>query len=95
MSNNGGFHKREPKHNVVMKPVMTICIDVLPDNRVEVRGFPNNYKLALKIMAGGMARVASHFIQKAHNGEMDDDGNIEKPMIQPASQMPNKSRFPM
>ena len=81
-----GFQDKRPE-TISMKPRFTVCIDVLPDNRVEVRNFPNNYKAALEVMLGGVARVSAHFIQLAQAGQIDKNGNIEKPMIVPASQV--------
>jgi len=81
--------------NIAMKPKMTICIDVLQNNQVEIRGFPSNYNMAMEIMTVGIRRLHAYFVEQAKDGKIDDKGNLEKPMIQSVNQMPNKSRFPM
>lgn len=63
------------------KSAYQIVITVGQDGRVEVIGFPVNYNAAMQIMGAGTARVAQHFVNKARDGEVDDNLNLQNSRI--------------
>lgn len=76
--------------SVGLTPKIRIIIDVLPDNRIEVSGFPTNLNTTMEIMASAIRRVAAFFVGMARDGKVDENGTLEQPMIVPASAIPKQ-----
>jgi len=64
--------KAKEQRKLNNSPTLTIKIEVYPDNRVEVGGFPMNYYHAVDIMQAGIKRISSYFIVMAREGKVDD-----------------------
>ena len=58
------------------QPVFQIKITALSDGSVNINGFPNSLKTTLDMMTAGTQAVISHFINKAKEGNLDDNNNI-------------------
>jgi hypothetical protein len=63
------------------KPSLTITIQVYPDSRVEVGGFPDNYHAAMGIMQAGVTRVSNHFVAMAMEAKLDERLSMKRPRI--------------
>jgi len=62
----------QPKEGKQEKPVFVLAVPLYKDGRVEVGGFPKDWKMeqVMQVLAAGMIRVAQHFRQKS------DDKNL-------------------
>lgn len=70
------------------KPVIEMKIAVMSDNSVVVSGLPSNLIVALNMLADALKAVASFFLQKAREGDIDKNLTaIASPIVVPNSKL--------
>lgn len=75
------MNERRAKELLKAKPIHEIKIQIFADNRIEVFGFPSNYKVAMEIMTAGLRRVANYFVSMAQEGKLDEKMSIKQSPI--------------
>lgn len=75
---NGKKAKELRRMAIKNNPKFEVRIQVFPDGRVEVIGFPDNFMVAMDVLQAAEKRVALFFIASAKDGRVDDGLNLVK-----------------
>ncbi|MFH1981756.1 MAG: hypothetical protein ABIL58_07925 [Pseudomonadota bacterium] len=78
---NGKKAKELRRMAIENNPKFEVRIQVFPDGRVEVIGFPDNFIAAMDVIAAGQKRVAGFFLEMSKSGNLDDRLNLVKDQI--------------
>lgn len=62
-------------------PIMQMRITVLNNGTISVGGIPSKLETALEILANANKAIVRHFINKAKEGELDDNNTTIKNRI--------------